>query len=102
MKLESSLEEQKRRMFEPYVKSFFGKDEDYSKFEMVRDNGIYMIHNEEEERGYILGHGEKALALIDEEREKLSVKGYNVFILKQESLRIAEFKKTNGEDNGSR
>ena len=97
-----NLENIEMKMFEPYVKSFFKREEDYLNFEMTRRNGIYMIHNKKEERGYIIGHGEAGLNSIQKEREILNEKGYDVFVINYEALHFAEFKKLEGELDDNR
>jgi len=94
------LEKIEMKMFEPYVKSFFKREEDYSNFEMTRQNGIYKIYNETEDRGYIVGHGKSSLVSIKEEKEALNERGYEFFVINYESLHFAEFKKHDGGKDG--
>jgi predicted AAA+ superfamily ATPase len=96
------LENLETKMFEPYVKSFFKREEDYSKFEMVCQNGIYTIYNKIEDRGYIVGHGDSSLDLIKKEKENLNGRGYEVFVINYEALHFAEFKKLEGELDDNR
>ena len=106
MKLEDNSNDNMRKRFEPYIKSLFNRNEDYNTFIPFKltysQNGVHMIYNSEDDRGYIVGHGNSSLDSIQKEKENLQNTGYDVCLVNYESCHLAEFKKLGGEYNGDR